>query len=205
MNEITCVLADDHPAVLDSVGRFLLGEGCTIVATASTCADAEAAILEHRPAVAVLDAAMPGGDGIEVLRTVVRKSPETAVVLYTGVLQHTLARDALDAGARGFVRKDAPLQDLSRAIRTVVAGDIYVDPGVAAFLINGDDKKPKLTARERDVLRLLAQGMRYTEIGRTLFISDETVRAHVQHATRKIGARSRTEAVVQAMRLSLIS
>jgi DNA-binding NarL/FixJ family response regulator len=156
MNEITCVLADDHPAVLDSVGRFLLGEGCTIVATASTCADAEAAILEHRPAVAVLDAAMPGGDGIEVLRTVVRKSPETAVVLYTGVLQHTLARDALDAGARGFVRKDAPLQDLSRAIRTVVAGDIYVDPGVAAFLINGDDATRRSAGRSSSATRPFA-------------------------------------------------
>ena len=206
MSDITVVVvADDHPAVLDSVSRYLAGDGCEIVATASNCGTAEAAVLEHQPAVVVLDVAMPGGSGLDLLRTIVRRSPETAVVLYTGAVQPSLAREALESGASGFVLKEAPLADLSRAIRSVVNGQVYIDPAVAAGLVHGDDSVPKLTKRECDVLRLLARGLRYREIGAELFISEETVRTHLQRATKKIGAHSRTEAVVLALRMSLIS
>jgi DNA-binding NarL/FixJ family response regulator len=203
--EITCVLADDHPAVLDSVGRYLAAEGVAVVGAAANGNAAEALVLEHRPDVALLDAAMPDLSGVEVLRRTAYQVPETAIVLYTGSSDAALAREALDAGARGFVRKDAPLADVLRAINTVVAGGVYIDPCVAGALRSAGSDERALSPRELDVLRLLAEGLRYAEIGKKLFISDETVRTHVQHATAKLGARSRTEAVVLAVRKSLIA
>ena len=113
-------------------------------------------------------------------------------------------RDALDAGARGFVLKEAPLADLARAIETAVRGGVYVDPIVAGLAARREETI-ELTARERDVLRLLAEGYSNEEIGAKLFLSPETIRTHVAKATRKLGARNRTQAVATALRLSVIA
>jgi two-component system response regulator DesR len=131
--------------------------------------------------------------------------PETAVLLYSGISDQGLVSDALDAGARGFALKDAPLDDLSRAIEIVAGGDLYVDPVLAAALASRrkDTRKP-LSEREREVLRLLAEGGSYVEIGSTLFLSPDTVRAHAQRAMTKLGARTRTQAVAVALRDAVI-
>ncbi len=205
MSTITCIVADDHPAVVDAVSRFLAGEGITVVGAAASGEEAQDLILQLRPDVALLDEAMPGPSGVEVLRTTARRAPETAVVLYTGSPDVALAREAIDAGARGFIRKDAPLADVLRAIRAVVGGGTYIDPCVAGALHDEGRARPTPTARELEVLRLLAKGLRYSEIGKELFISEETVRAHVQRTIAKLGARSRIEAVVIAVRRSLIA
>jgi two-component system, NarL family, response regulator DesR len=128
------------------------------------------------------------------------------VLLYSGVADRGLVNDSLDAGARGFALKDAPLEDLARAIDTVAGGGLYVDPVLAASLATlrqGDARKP-LSEREREVLRLLADGDAYAEIGSKLFLSPDTVRAHAQRAMTKLGARTRTQAVALALRDALI-
>jgi DNA-binding NarL/FixJ family response regulator len=201
--QITCVLADDHPAVLDSVARVLATHGINIVAQVRDGEEAVRAIAEHKPQVAVVDLRMPGMSGISVAR---RAAEHTAMILYTGYSDRTLLVEALDAGVRGFVLKEAPLADVARAIETVAKGSIYVDPVLAGVLASGTatQKLGMLTQREREVLRLLADGLRNEEIGRELHIAAETARAHIRNAMRKLDADTRTHAVAVALRQSLI-
>ena len=206
--QITCVVADDHPPIVDAVARLLAATGeVDVLATARDGEAALAAVTTHRPAVCVADLRMPRLDGLELARAVATASPETAVLLYSGVSDAALVSDALDAGARGFALKDAPLDDLARAIRTVARGDLYVDPVLAAALATNrrGDERRALSAREREVLRLLAEGGSYAEIGSQLFLSPDTVRAHAQRAMTKLGARTRTQAVAVAMRQAMIA
>ena len=128
--------------------------------------------------------------------------PTTAVLIYTGYSDSTVYREILDSGARGFVVKDAPLEDLRRALESVAAGGSYVDPAASSQLIGTQDVG--VTQRERDVLRHLAEGLSNDEVGALLFISGETVRAHVKKASRKLGAQNRTQAVALAIRAGLI-
>jgi len=200
--QITCVIADDHPAVLDSVARVLASHGINVVAQVRDGEDAVRAIETHRPQVAVIELRMPGMSGIAVAR----RSAQTAVILYTGHSDRTQLVEALDAGVRGFVLKEAPLADVARAIATVAKGGVYVDPVLAGVLAGGDatQQLKMLTQREREVLSLLSDGLRNEEIGRRLHIAGETARAHIRNAMRKLDANTRTHAVAVALRQSLI-
>jgi DNA-binding NarL/FixJ family response regulator len=136
-----------------------------------------------------------------------RTAPGTAAVLYTSHDDRAFLTEALDAGARGYILKGAPLDELVRALRLVAEGGTYVDGALASALASPEavDRIPDLTTRERDVLRLLAAGLRNEEIGRRLFISPETVKAHVAKAMRKLDADTRTQAVAEALRRSIIT
>jgi DNA-binding NarL/FixJ family response regulator len=202
----TCVIADDHPPIIDCLSRYLKGAGFKVVATAQDGDAALTQIIAHRPRVCIADVRMPHIDGLELARRALIEAPETAVLLYSGVSDRGLVSDALDAGARGFALKDAPLDDLGRALDSVASGGLYVDPVLAASFATkrgGDDRKP-LSEREREVLRLLAEGGSYAEIGESLFLSPDTVRAHAQRAMTKLGARTRTQAVAVALREAVI-
>jgi DNA-binding NarL/FixJ family response regulator len=202
---ITVVIADDHPPIIDCLARHLAASGFSVVATAQDGESALAAVTEHQPLVCVADVRMPRLDGLELARRAVNVAPDTAVLLYSGVSDKGLVSDALDAGARGFALKDAPLDDLARAVTTVASGGLYVDPVLAAALaIRRNDDRKALSEREREVLRLLAEGGSYAEIGSTLFLSPDTVRAHAQRAMTKLGARTRTQAVAVALREAVI-
>ncbi|MGZ4340187.1 MAG: response regulator transcription factor [Gaiellaceae bacterium] len=204
---VTCVVADDHPAVLEAVAEFLAKGGIEVVGRAVDGEEALARIDEHRPAVALVDVRMPKLGGIEVARRAQRSAPETSVVLYTGYGDRALLTEALDAGVGGFVLKEAPLDDLLRALQTVAGGTTYVDPVLAGTLAASSvgPELPALSRRERDVLRLLADGLSNEEIGKQLFISAETVRAHVRKAMAKLDADTRTQAVARALRDRLIA
>jgi DNA-binding NarL/FixJ family response regulator len=204
---IRCLIADDHPAMVEAVGEILAESGLQIVGRARDGEDALAAIKELEPAVAVVDVRMPRLSGIELARRAHREAPKTSVILYTAYGDRALITEAIDAGVRGFVLKEAPLADLVRAVETVAAGGTYVDPVLAGILTSADltSKIPALTQRERDVLRLLADGLSNDEIGKRLFISPETVRTHVRKAMAKLDADTRTEAVATALRQSLIA
>lgn len=200
-------MADDHPAMLRAVVEILRQNGLEVVAEAADGEEALAKIELFKPSVALVDIRMPRMSGVEVTKRAARVSPDTAVILYSGYGDQALLMEALDAGARGFVLKEAPLFDLHRAIETVAAGGTYVDPVLAGALATAEvaQKLPSLTPRERDVLRLLADGNSNEEIGKALFISPETVRTHVQKAMKKLEADTRTEAVAKALRQRLIA
>jgi DNA-binding NarL/FixJ family response regulator len=204
---ISCVVADDHPAMLAAVAEILVQNGIDVVAQAGDGQQALARIEELQPAVALVDIRMPRLSGIEVAVQAATTSPGTAVVFYTAYGDRALLSEALDAGARGFVLKEAPLADLVRAVERVAAGETYVDPVLAGVLVSAQmqAKLPSLTQREREVLRLLADGHSNEEIGKRLFISPETVRTHVRKAMTKLEADTRTQAVATALRQSLIS
>jgi DNA-binding NarL/FixJ family response regulator len=131
---VACVIADDHPAVLEAVAEFVAHGGIEIVGRASDGEEALALIEQRRPDVALVDVRMPKLGGIELARRAKRSVPETAVVLYTGYGDRALLTEALDAGVAGFVLKEAPMDDVLRALRTVAAGGQYVDPVLAGTL-----------------------------------------------------------------------
>jgi DNA-binding NarL/FixJ family response regulator len=204
---ITCVVADDHPAVLEAVAEFLLQGGIEVIARARDGEEALERIEQRKPLVALVDVRMPKLGGIELTRRAQRSTPETSFLLYTGYGDRALLTEALDAGVRGFVLKEAPMDDLLRAIQSVATGGTYVDPVLAGTLAASSigNKLPELTQRERDVLRLLADGLANEEIGKRLFISAETVRTHVRKAMDKLDADTRTQAVARALRDRLIA
>jgi DNA-binding NarL/FixJ family response regulator len=150
---------------------------------------------------------MPRLSGLDVVRALAGGDVPTRVILYTGYGDDALLNDALDAGVAGVIDKEAPLDDLVRAIRIVADGGTYLDPTAAAALIaqRRRNRNRELTQRERDVLRLLADGHANERIGAMLSISPQTVRTHVQKAMEKLGASTRVQAVATALRDSLIS
>ena len=204
---ITCVVADDHPAVLEAVAEFLVQGGIEVIARARDGEEALERIEQRKPQVALVDVRMPKLGGIELTRLALRSTPDTAILLYTGYGDRALLTEALDAGVRGFVLKEAPMDDLLRAVQSVASGGTYVDPVLAGTLAASSigNKLPELTQRERDVLRLLADGLSNEEIGKRLFISAETVRTHVRKAMDKLDADTRTQAVARALRDRLIA
>jgi DNA-binding NarL/FixJ family response regulator len=193
--------------MLAAVADILAANGIEVVGRAVDGADALAQIEAMKPRVALVDVRMPRLSGIELAKLVSVSSPDTSIVFYTAYGDRALLSEALDVGARGFVLKEAPLGDLVRAVERVAAGEAYVDPVLAGVLVSAHatDKIPSLTQREREVLRLLADGLSNEEIGKRLFISPETVRTHVRKAMAKLEADTRTHAVATALRQSLIS
>lgn len=204
---ITCVVADDHPAVLEAVAEFLMQGGIEVIGRARDGEEALERIEQRKPQVALVDVRMPKLGGIELTRRAQRSAPDTSILLYTGYGDRALLTEALDAGVRGFVLKEAPMDDLLRAVQSVASGGTYVDPVLAGTLAASSigNKLPELTQRERDVLRLLADGLANEEIGKRLFISAETVRTHVRKAMDKLDADTRTQAVARALRDRLIA
>jgi DNA-binding NarL/FixJ family response regulator len=204
---VNCLVADDHPAMRRAVTEILQANGVQVIGEAADGEEAITKIEARKPDVALVDIRMPRLSGVEVARRVSRSTPETAVILYSGYGDKALLIEALDAGARGFVLKEAPLIDLHRAIETVAGGGTYVDPVLAGALASAEvaAKLPSLTRRERDVLRLLSDGRSNEEIGKELFISPETVRTHLRKAMDKLEADTRTEAVAKALRQRLIA
>ena len=207
IDSIRCVVADDHPAILDAVTRFLESErGFELVGRAGDGEGALQLIQELAPEIALLDIRMPGFGGIEIAAKLAASSADDAVVLFTAYPERALLLAALDVGVRGFILKEAPLDELARALRIVAGGGSYIDASLAGVLAGpaANERMLSLTKRERDVLRLLAQGMRDEQAGRTLSISPLTVRTHVQHAMAKLSCGTRTQAVAVALRESLI-
>ena len=205
-DSITCVIADDHPAMLTAVAEVLIKHGVDIVGKASDGQDALEQIEAKQPRVALVDVRMPRLSGIELAKRAVVVAPNTSIVFYTAYGDRALLSEALDVGAWGFVLKEAPLPDLVRAVERVAAGEAYVDPVLAGVLVSAQtDKVPSLTQRDREVLRELADGRSNEEIGKRLYISPETVRTHVRKAMAKLEADTRTQAVAKALRQSLIS
>lgn len=202
------VVADDHPAIVNAVRAYLDGEpGVDLIGTASTGAEALRMVRERAPDVALLDIRMPEPGGIEIARLLTAERSATGVILFTGDADRALLLEALDAGARGFVLKESPLPDLGHALQRVAAGGTHVDPGLSTLLVGAEAtaRLRALSKREREILRLLADGHRTDGVAGELGISPMTVRTHIRHAMNKLEADTRTEAVATALRQALIT
>jgi DNA-binding NarL/FixJ family response regulator len=203
---VTVVIADDHPAIVDSVGRYLELNGIAVLGSAP---DGDSAVLlceELRPAVALVDLRMPGLSGLAVLERLRLRVPDTKLLVYTGVGDQTLVTHALEAGADGVIQKDASLVELIRAVRTVADDRPYIDAGLANLILEGEGLvEPRLTRREIEVLQLLANGNSNESIATALHIAPDTVRTHLRKAMTKLRCSTRTQAVATAMRQSLIN
>jgi DNA-binding NarL/FixJ family response regulator len=202
----TCVIADDHPAMLEAMATCLREVGVEVVGRATDGDAALEQLAEHRPTLGLVDIRMPRRSGVEVARAVKTASPRTLIVLYTAYAERATLTEAFDLGVRGFVLKEAPLPELARAVRTVLDGRTYVDPALASILVRSGagERGAVLSDRERSVLRLVADGLSNGQIGGKLFISPETVRTHLRNAMTKLDADNRTHAVASALRASII-
>lgn len=201
-----CLLADDHPALVVALSDFLETNGIEVAAIARDGAEAVELAASEAPDVALVDYRMPKLAGRELVERIRAEAPGTKVVVYTAEMGESIAREALGAGASGIVLKEAPLVDVLRALASALADRTYVDPALAGLaLLNPRSGGTLLTARECQVLELLAEGLSHEEIGGRLGISGETVRTHLQKASERLGAGTRTQAVATALRLGFIS
>ena len=205
----TIVIADDHTVVRQGL-RLLLDneEGLQVVAEAGTVPDAERLARAHRPSVLVLDLNMPGGSSLEAIPRLRADAPATAIVVLTMQDDPAFARQALQAGALGFVLKEAADEELLEAIRLAASGDTYLNPRLGARLAAAPEQPPgppdDLSERELEVLRLIALGHTNSEIAEKLFLSTRTVETHRAHIQQKIRRTSRAELVRYALEHGLL-
>jgi DNA-binding NarL/FixJ family response regulator len=201
---ITCLIVDDHEVVREGLRlAFSRTDSIRVVGEAADGGAAIALAQRRRPNVVILDIRMPGMDGLEAARKITEAVPETAILVFTAFAERTLLTRGMEAGAKGYILKEAPYQTLVRAVQKVAAGDGYVDPALMPAFLN-KDRENSLTAREREILRLLADGMSNADVAAKLFISQETVKSHVRHILTKLEADTRTHAVAIALRTAII-
>jgi DNA-binding NarL/FixJ family response regulator len=197
---IRVVVVDDHAVVRDGL-ELLLGrfDGVACVATAGDGEEAVEQVREHRPDVVLMDLSMPGIGGVEATRRLQAELPEVAVLVLTtfGDRQHVI--DAVDAGAVGYLLKDSGPEQLEAGIRAAARGESPLDPKVAGALVQARrEQRPDLdlTAREREVLALVGEGLANKAIARRLGISEKTVKTHLTNVFTALGVTDRVQAAL---------
>jgi two-component system response regulator NreC len=201
---LTIVIADDHAVVCAGLRMLLDAEpGFEVVAQAGNVADAIRAVRGHKPGVLILDLNMPGGSSLDAIPNLLAISPTTAVVVLTMQSNPAFAREALQAGARAYVLKEAAEGELVQAVRMVAAGKTYLNPGlgarIAAMPSQTAGPPDDLTERQVEVLRLIALGYTNSEIGVHLSLSVRTVESHRAHIQHKLGHANRAQLVRYAI------
>ena len=207
-DQITIVLADDHPVVRSGLRMLLENESdIEVVAEAGDIDAAQRYVLGHKPSVLVLDLNMPGGSSLDAIPDVTDASPNTSVVVLTMQEDPAFAREALQAGARGYVLKQSAGTELVQAIRAAATGGTWLNPELGARMAatpTPTGPPGDLTERELDVLRLIALGHTNNEIAEQLYLSVRTVETHRAHIQQKLGLSTRAELVRYALDNGLI-
>ena len=198
---LSIVLADDHTVVRSALRMLLEAEpDIEVVAEAGTAEDALRYVRGHRPTVLILDLDMPGRPSLEVLPEIIEASPETGVVILTMRSEPEFARQALQAGVRGYVLKEAADAELVQAVRSASAGETYLQPALGAKLATASDEQAGgLSERELGILELIALGHTNAEIADQLFLSIRTVESHRANIQSKLDLGSRAELVRYAL------
>lgn len=216
------LVVDDHPVVREGLRAILSGEpGIQVVGEAASGEEALEKADQLKPDVVLADIRMPGMNGIELTRRIKAAHPGIIVIVLTMYDRQAYVVEAIRAGAAGYLEKDSPAELLCRSIKAAAQGGSLIKSGLLRRAIQGLPRVPgrpslegegqagpgvrrQLTARELQVLRLVAQGLTNKEIARDLDVAQETVKKHVQNITGKLGASDRTHAAIIAMRLGLV-
>ena len=201
---IRVLIADDQRAVREGLAMLVgLTDDIEVVATAENGKQAVKLVGEQRPDVVLMDLRMPEMDGAEATRTIRTMLPDTHVLVLTTYADDDSLFPALQAGALGYLTKDASAEEIERAIRAVGAGHTHLDPAVQQRLVTAvlttttqtSTPPDELTSREIEVLKLIAAGLSNTEIAAALVVSAATIKSHINHIFQKTGARDRAQAV----------
>ena len=218
MTKIRLLLADDHAIVRRGLQLFLKTQpDFELVGEAATGQEVLERVAELEPDIVLMDLHMPVLNGIEATRQIKASHPDVKVIVLTSFSDHDHVLPAVRAGARGYLLKDIEPDELAKSIRQVYAGKVELHPDVAGLLLeqiaNPEDSAPErnatpfdeLTAREREVLQLIASGLTNREIAEALFITEKTVKTHVSHILGKLGLSDRTQAAILAVKHGMIS
>jgi DNA-binding NarL/FixJ family response regulator len=203
---ITVLLADDHSLVRRGFRRML--EDDPTIAVVGEAQDGDEAIQlarRHRPQVIVMDCAMPGTNGVAATRQILQESPDIAILMLSMHAEDTLVRQAMAAGARGYILKNALDLDLASAVRRVAQGETVVDPNVSPAASLKGERNRALTERELDVLRLICEGLSNREIATRLSLSVNTVAVHRANIMNALGVHKTAELVVYAIQHGLVN
>jgi two-component system, NarL family, response regulator NreC len=206
---ITIVLADDHPVVRSGLKMLLEAQAdLEVVAEAGDVDATRRSVLGYKPTVLVLDLNMPGGSSLEAIPAMTESSPDTVIVVLTMQEDPAFAREALRAGAKGYVLKQAAGTELVQAVRAAAGGGTWLNPELGARMAAApatpSGPPGDLSERELEVLRLIALGHTNNEIATQLYLSVRTVETHRSHIQRKLGVSSRAELVRYALDNDLI-
>ncbi|MFY9911378.1 MAG: response regulator transcription factor [Candidatus Sulfotelmatobacter sp.] len=207
MNEparIRVLSIDDHPLVREGLAALINSQtDMRVVGQGSTGHEAIKLFRELRPDVALMDVRLPDISGIDAMITILSGSPQARVIMVTSSEGDVEMERALEGGAKGYILKSMPPRDILEAIRKVHAGKKAIPPEIAAQLANHMSDET-LSAREIEVLQQVAEGNRNRDIADRLFISEGTVKVHIQHIMDKLGASDRTQAITIAVRRGII-
>ncbi|WP_370327494.1 response regulator [Euzebya sp.] len=205
---VRVLLVDDHRVVRQGLRMFLsLDPDIEVVDEAADGREALHKVRRHTPDVVVMDLVMPVMDGVAAIAAIKAEMPEVEVVAVTSVLEDEKVIGAVQAGATGYLLKDTDADELCRTIHAAARGEVRLAPAAAARLVRevrGPEQPQSLTARETDVLCLIARGCSNRDIARELVIGEKTVKTHVSRVLAKLGVQSRTQAALHAIRVGLV-
>ena len=204
---IRVLVADDHPIVRGGIVALLeSADDLSVVGEASTGLQAVELALEHEPDIVLMDLQMPELSGAEATALILEQRPGIRVIVLTTYESDSAILQAIEAGASGYLLKAAPAGEILAGIRSVAAGDVALAPSIAAMLVNRVKAPagPTLSARETEVLALVAQGKSNPAIAQALFVSEATIKTHLLHVFEKLNVSDRTRAVTKAMELGLL-
>ena len=208
--QLRVVLVDDHPVYREGLARLLSQSGVEVVAQAGNGPDALSIVEEAAPDVVVMDLNMPGMSGVDVTRKLVQRNPASRVLIVSVSAQEEDVTEAILAGASGYVLKDGPVEEVVAGIQAAANGESLISPRIATMLLRrmrldgpSEIEAPAttpLSERERQVLRLVAEGKGNQEIGEALYIGQSTVRNHISSILMKLQVDNRVQAAVRAVR-----
>ncbi len=207
MNPIRLLIVDDHPVVRDGLrGMFSGDPNCEVVGEAGDGAQAVALAERLRPDVILMDLHMPGMDGVAAIRELVERGSQSRILVLTTYDQDSYVLPAIQAGANGYLLKDAPREELLKAVQAVAGGQTVLSPSVAGRLVDHAraPSRAVLSQRELEILRLVAAGTTNREIAQALFISEATVKTHLLHIFEKLDVPDRAAAVSAAYQRGLL-
>jgi two-component system response regulator DegU len=209
---IRLLLADDHRMLREGLRRSLSERGFDVIGEARDGAEAVDLVTALRPDVVLMDVSMPEMDGVEATREIRQRGSDVRIVMLTMHADHDVLADAIRAGANGYLVKDCSTDEIAAAVETVAAGETALSPRLAASMLAEvrrqelqSEAERLITKREEEVLQLIADGCSTPEVAERLYISQKTVKNHLASIYQKLDARDRTQAVLQAVRMGIVS